>query len=1014
MRVNLSEWALKHPASIVYFMLVLSVSGIWAYMNLGRAEDPDFTMKIMLVKSVWPGATSKQVAELVTERVEKKLLETPGVDILKSYSKPGESVIFVQLKEYIRGRDVSDAWYQVRKKLNDMSHSFPEGVRGPFVNDEFGDTFGNIIAFTGDGFDINQLRIAADRISKEVWRIPDVKKVELLGVQSERIYVEVSHAKLASLGLDPATIFDVLQRENAMTPSGFINTNSDKFQLRLSNDFETIENIREIGLNIGGRTFRLGDIADIRRGLVEPPEPRFRFNGQDAIGLAISMQQGGDVIKLGENVNNLVNRIKSELPQGLDTNVVSDQPTIVKRSINEFVKSLAEAIVIVLAVSFLSLGLRTGMVVALSIPIVLLVTFTLMKIFDINLQRVSLGALIIALGLLVDDAIIAVEMMVVKLEEGWDRVKAATFAFESTAIPMLTGTLVTVAGFLPIGFARSSSSEYCFSIFAVVTIALLISWIVAVLFTPYIGFKILPASMVKVQHGNVYDTPFYKALKQLVERCLRYRKTVIGFTLVCFVLSMLGFKFLIQSQFFPSADRPELLVDLTLPQGASLKATTEQAEQIEQLLLKETGIDHFVTYVGSGTTRFYLAIDQQFVNDNYAQFVVLTKNIEAREQVRNHLESIAGDLFPQSRVRVQRLENGPPVGFPVQFRISGADFNTIRSIAAQVAFVLRQNPYSKDVQLDWNEMTKQLKLDIDQNKARALGLSSQQIATALNSLLVGSTITQLREGDQLIDVVGRVVEPERTMITTLPDINIHTQSGKYVPLSQVATISFELEEGIIWRRNRVPTITVRTDVKDGLQAVEMTKQVDLQINELRAKLPDGYSIEIGGVIEESGKGERSIMAILPLMAIVTITLLIFQLQSISQTIIVLITAPLGLIGVAIALIVFSAPMGFVANLGVIALSGMIMRNSVILVDQIEQDKRAGKSDWDAIVDSTVRRFRPIMLTALAAILAMIPLTHSIFWGPMAMAIMGGLLVATLLTILFLPALYAAWYKVPVK
>ncbi|HET8705667.1 MAG TPA: efflux RND transporter permease subunit, partial [Pseudomonadales bacterium] len=790
-----------------------------------------------------------------------------------------------------------------------------------------------------------------------------------------------------------------------------IDTDTDRFQLRLSNDFATIENIREIGINIGGKTFRLGDIAQVSRGLADPPEPRFRYNGQDAIGLSISMRDGGDVIKLGANVHDLVERIKGELPRGLDLHVVSDQPEIVRTSINQFVKSLLEAVVIVLGVRFLSLGLRTGMVVALSIPLVLLATFTCMKLFGVNLQRISLGALIIALGLLVDDAIIAVEMMVVKLEEGWDRFKAATFAFESTAVPMLTGTLITIAGFLPVGFANSATAEYCFSIFAVVAISLLISWVVAVLFTPYIGFKILPSHFANVNHAGAYNTPFYNKLRSLLELCLRYRYVVILITVASFVLSILGFKYIIQTQFFPSSDRVELLVDLTLPQGASIKATTEEASRMEKILANDPDIAHFVSYIGSGTTRFYLAIDQQLVNDNYAQFVIVTKDVEARERLRMRLDGLADEQFPQTRIRVQRLENGPPVGFPVQFRVSGPDFNTIRDIAAKVALIVREHPYAKDVNLNWNEMSKQLKLDVDQHKARALGLSSQQIAASLNMLLNGSSITQLREGDQLIDVVGRVVEQERAMITTLPDINIHTQSGKYVPLSQVANISFGMEEGIIWRFNRMPTITVRSDIKDGVQAVDVDHQLDAKMESLRQQLPPGYSIEMGGAVEESSKGEESIKAVMPVMVLVIITLLILQLQNISQTIIVLITAPLGLIGVAMALIAFNAPMGFVANLGVIALSGMIMRNSVILVDQIEKDKIAGKSAWDAIVESTVRRFRPIMLTALAAILAMIPLTRSIFWGPMAMSIMGGLLVATLLTVLFLPALYAAWYRV---
>ena len=1032
--LNLSEWALRHRSMVAYLIIVLMLGGVLSYFQLGRAEDPDFTFKAMVVRTIWPGATAREVELQVTERLEKKLQEVPWVDVIRSSSKTGESLVFVLIKDYTPKNEVADAWYQVRKKIGDIRHTLPAGVQGPFMNDEFGDTFINIFALTGDGFDLARLRQEADRIARELRLVDNVKKIELIGVQEEKIYIEVAHAKLATLGLNPLAIFDALQKQNAMTPAGFFETASDRVQLRVSGDFSSLESIREIGIQADGRLFRLGDIATVRRGFSDPPTPRMRVAGEDAIGIAIAMNKGADVIKLGERLRSEVARLQAALPKGIDIHVVADQPEVVRQSIMLFMSSLAEAVVIVLAVSFLSLGLRTGAVVALSIPLVLAITFLLMAAFGIDLQRISLGALIIALGLLVDDAIIAVEMMVVKMEQGWDRFRAATFAYTSTAFPMLTGTLITAAGFTPVGFARSSAGEYTFSIFAVVSIALLVSWVVAVLFTPYLGYRILDpeALLAKAQqHGDdIYDTPFYRRVRASVDWCVRHRWRVIGATLGAFVLSLVVLTTGVQKQFFPAASRPELLIDLWLPQGASLKATETQAKKVEQLLLTDPdmkkAVKYFASYIGNGSPRFYLPLDLKLFSDNFAQIVITTHGIEAREALKQLLEARfvdeSGD-WSGLRPRVLRLENGPPVGFPVQFRVSAGspaatpgqtpgELGPLRRVAEQVATVMRANPHTRDVNFDWNEMGKAIRLDVDQDRARALGISSQELSEFLNAMLTGMSVTRMREGDQLVDVVARAAGDDRARLSALADINIHTASGRYVPLAQVAKIGYELEEGLVWRRNRVPTITVMADIRDNTQAPVVSAQIDAQLATLRASLPPGFRIEMGGATEESRKGEASIMAVMPLMLAGVITLLMIQLQSMGRTLLVLLTAPLGLIGVAIALMLFNVPFGFVANLGVIALSGMIMRNSVILVDQIEQDEKSGKPRREAIVGSTVRRFRPIMLTAAAAILAMIPLTRSWFWGPMAVAIMGGLIVATLLTLLFLPALYAAWYRVP--
>ncbi|MES2772496.1 MAG: efflux RND transporter permease subunit [Pseudomonadota bacterium] len=1019
---NLSEWALRHRAMVAYLIVVLLLAGVFSYFKLGRAEDPNFTFKAMVVRTLWPGATAREVELQVSERIEKKLQETPWADVIRSNSKAGESLVFITLKDYTPKNQVANAWYQARKKLSDIETTLPAGVKGPFINDEFGDTFSNIFALSGDGVDMAVLRQEAERIARELRQVAQVKKTELIGVQEEKIYIEIAQAKLANLGLDPLLVSQALQKQNALGPAGYFETDSDRIRLRVSGALSSLDDLRQLSLNANGVSFRLGDVATLRRGFAEPPAPRMRVQGKEAIGIGVVVDQGSDVIKVGAQLQQAVQRLAQNLPRGIVLQVVADQPEIVRQSISLFMSSLLEAVLIVLIVSFLSLGLRTGAVVALSIPLVLAITFVLMALCGIDLQRISLGALIIALGLLVDDAMIAVEMMVVKMEQGWDRFRAATFAYSSTAFPMLTGTLITVAGFTPVGFARSAAGEYTFSIFAVVSIALLASWLVAVVFTPYLGYKILNSKKLldkaQKQGEALYQSPFYGTVRRVVTACLTYRWRVIGITLAAFLLALLVLATCVQKQFFPASSRPELLVDLWLAQGASLHATEAQVKKLEALLLNDPelkkSVRYFTSYLGNGSPRFYLPLDQQLFNDNFAQLVVTTPNIAAREALKRRLEAYFADRsgeFAPTHGRVLRLENGPPVGFPVQFRVSGEDLSALRQTAEAVASVMRRNPHLQDISFDWNELSKTIQLEIDQDRAQALGVSTQSIAELLNGMLQGMSVTYVRAGDQLIEVLIRASGDERSQIAALAELNIRTASGRSLPLAQLVKIRYTLEEGLIARRNRLPTITVRADLRDDTQASVVSGQIDRQLAGLRQKLAPGLRIETGGTTEESAKGEASILAVMPLMLLAVITLLMIQLQSIGRTVLVLLTAPLGLIGVALALLIFQLPFGFVANLGVIALSGMIMRNSVILVDQIEQDEKAGQSRWTAIVEATVRRFRPIVLTAAASILAMIPLTRSVFWGPMAVAIMGGLIVATLLTLLFLPALYAAWYRV---
>ena len=1039
-RFNLSEWALGHRSLVLYAMIVLALAGILSYTKLGQSEDPPFTFKVMVIRTGWPGATARQVEEQITDKLEKKLQETPNVDVIRSYSKPGESFVFFQLKDSAPPAAVPDTWYQVRKKIGDIRNTLPAGIQGPSFNDEFGDVYGNIYALTGAGFSYADLKKYADRIRAELLRVPDVAKVEFFGEQDEKIFIELSNTKLATLGVDVPTIVNALATQNAINPSGAFETASDKIFLRTTGDFDSVEAIRETTIRANGRLFRIGDIARVQRGYADPPQPKMRFLGREAFGIGVAMAKGGDIIELGANLDREIERLRRDLPVGLELAQVTSQPQAVQRSVNEFVRSLAEAVLIVLAVSLLSLGLRTGIIVALTIPLVLAATFLFMRVGDIGLHKISLGALILALGLLVDDAIIAVEMMATKMEQGWDRLRAASFTYESTAMPMLSGTLVTVAGFLPIATAASATGEYTRSIFQVSAIALLVSWVAAVVFVPYLGYQLLPdlAQKSGKQPGKpgwfarlrgrrtstpalprtaaekehaIYETPFYGRLRTVVSWCVSYRKTVIVATVGLFALAIFAFRFIPQ-QFFPASSRPELLVELRLPEGSSFAATEATVTQFEQVLDREQGIVNYVSYVGQGSPRFYLPLDQQLTHANFAQFVIQTGGMKEREALRARLIERFDEELVGLRANITRLENGPPVGFPVQFRVSGEDIAIVRRNAERVAEVMRENPNLSNVQFDADGKSKVIKVDIDQEKVRLLGLSSQDLSTLLNTSLNGLTVTQYRERDKLIEVLMRGGSEERAKLSYLQDLAIPTRSGKSVPLSQVATIAYTFEDGIAWRRNRLPTVTVRANVYGSVQAPAVTAQIEPRLAAIKASLPAGYRLETGGAVEDSAKGQKSVAAGFPLFILVVLTVLMIQLQSLSRVAMVVLTAPLGLIGVAAFMLLFNQPFGFVAMLGTIALSGMIMRNSVILVDQIDQDIRAGHAPRSAVVEATVRRFRPITLTAAAAVLAMIPLTRSAFFGPMAVAIMGGLVVATALTVLFLPALYAAWFRVP--
>ncbi|RON83349.1 ACR family transporter [Pseudomonas chlororaphis] len=1004
---NLSEWAIRHQSFVWYLMFVALLMGVFSYMNLGREEDPSFTIKTMVIQTRWPGATQEETLKQVTDRIEKKLEELDSLDYVKSYTRPGESTVFVYLRDTTSGKDIPEIWYQVRKKINDIRGDFPQGLQGPGFNDEFGDVFGSVYAFTADGLSMRQLRDYVEQVRAEVREVPNLGKVEMVGEQDEVIYLNFSTRKLAALGIDQRQVLQSLQSQNAVTPAGVIEAGPERISVRTSGQFASEKALATVNLRLNERFYRLADIAEISRGYVDPSTPQFRFNGQPAIGLAIAMKKGGNIQDFGKALHAKMDQLTAELPVGVGVHTVSDQAEVVEKAVGGFTSALFEAVVIVLVVSFVSLGVRAGLVVACSIPLVLAMVFVFMEYSGITMQRISLGALIIALGLLVDDAMITVEMMVTRLEMGESKEQAATFAYTSTAFPMLTGTLVTVAGFVPIGLNASSAGEYTFTLFAVIAVAMLVSWIVAVLFAPVIGVHILSTN---VKPHSEEPGRIGRAFNGGLLWAMRNRWWAIGITVLAFVLSVVGMRF-VQNQFFPSSDRPEILVDLNLPQNASIAETRMAVDRLEATLKDDPDIERWSTYIGEGAIRFYLPLDQQLQNPYYAQLVIVSKGLESRTALTERLKKRLRDDFVGIGSYVQALEMGPPVGRPIQYRVSGKDIDQVRKHAIELATELDKNAHIGEIIYDWNEPGKVLRIDIAQDKARQLGLSSEDVAQLMNSIVSGSTVTQVHDDIYLINVVGRADDSERGSPETLQNLQIVNPNGTSIPLLAFATVRYELEQPLVWRRDRKPTITIKASVRDEIQPTDLVRLLKPDIDKFAAGLPVGYSVATGGTVEESGKAQGPIAKVVPLMLFLMATFLMIQLHSVQKLFLVASVAPLGLIGVVLALVPTGTPMGFVAILGILALIGIIIRNSVILVTQIDEFEHAGYSPWDAVVQATEHRRRPILLTAAAASLGMIPIAREVFWGPMAYAMIGGIIVATLLTLLFLPALYVAWYKI---
>ena len=1007
---NLTEWALNHRQLIWFFIFVSALAGAYAYQGMGRMEDPNFTIRKMIVAVGWPGASALEMEQQITDRIEKKLQDIPGLDYVESYSRPQQAVIFVTLKETVPTADIRPTWFEIRNTVNSLD--LPQGIVGPYFNDRFDDVYGNIFALTSDGFSYEEMRRKAEEIRQDLLQVNAVKKVSLIGIQPEKVYIEMDTGKLAKMGIDPMLVAAVIKKQNTLTPSGMLETETDNIFLRVTGLFDSVEALRNLPIRVLDRTLRLSDIATVRRAFADPPEPRMYYNGEPAIGIAVSMEQGGNILDLGKILNTTFDRIRASLPLGLTIHQVANQPQVVKASIDEFVKTLTEAIAIILLVSFLSLGLRSGMVVALCIPLVVAATFLSMRIAGIDLHRVSLGALIISLGLLVDDAIIAVEMMAVKLEQGWDKVRAATYAYTVTAFPMLSGTLITCAGFIPIGFSKGMSSEFCKSIFPVITLSLLISWVVSVMVTPLFG-----TYLIRIKHGakdepekDIYDRAFYRGFRRVLVFCLRFRVLVLGLTVAGFALSLYGFQF-VREEFFPSSVRPELVVELTLPEGASLAAMDAQARAFAAAIKANGNIDHFACYVGSGAPRFILTFDPVLPRSNFAQFVIVAKSLAGRKQLQKELAALLAEHFPEVRGQIKTLQLGPPEPYPVMLRVSGPDIDQVRRIAEQVRDAMTADPDLRQVNFNWYEKTKMLRLSVDQDKARMLGVNSSDLALAIQSQISGLPVSQYREADRTIDIVLRLDAGDRQSLAAVGQLPIHVGKGKTIPLEQIATIGFELEDGLIWRRNLLPTITVQADTAGAVTGNDATKKVYDALAPLRAKLLPGYAVEIGGIAEQSAHATAYILEMAPVMALLIVIVLMIQLQNIPNMILTLFTAPLGIMGVVASLILFAMPMGFLAQLGILALSGIIIRNSVILMDQIDRQIAAGETRYHAIINAAVLRFRPIMLTAAAAILGMLPLALDRFWSPMAVSIGGGLLGATLLTLLVLPCMAAALYRV---
>lgn len=1005
--LNLAEWSLNHKQFIYFFLFLFFVAGVFSYENLGRMEDPDFTIKQMVVSAAWPGATARQMEEQVTDKIEKKLQDLPGLKYLKSYSAPGQTVIYVNLQDTVPQRDVRSRWLEARNMVNDIKGTLPSGVTDPSFNDRFDEVYGIVYALTGDGYTYEEMREKAEKIRRHLLGVPSIKKVHLLGVQTEKIYIEVENSKLAQLGIAPSLITSTLQAQNAMTASGMLETSSDNVYLRVTGMFENLDDIRNIPIQAGGRTFRLGDIAKVTRTYTEPTDPKFYYNGEPALGIALAMEPGGNILTLGKNLEKTIEQIRKNLPAGLEIHQTVNQPQVVTTSIDEFSKSLLEAIIIVLIVSFASLGVRPGAVAAVCIPLVIAATFTFMYLLNIPLHRVSLGALIISLGLLVDDAIIVTEMMVLKLEQGFERTKAACYAYQVTAFPMLTGTLITCAGFIPVGFAPGSASEFVVSLFWVIAISLLLSWLVAATATPLMGYQFIKVQS-KATH-NVHDTKFYRWFRKILTWCLLHRNVVLIATVASFVgsIGLLGY---VKQEFFPASTRPELIVQLELQEGASLKSTEEVAQQFATKIQDDPRIAYYTYHVGEGAPRFVLSFNPTFGKSNFAEFVIVANDMHARNELRAEINALANKEFSNTQIHVKLINLGPSSDYPVMLRVKGYDHDQVREIAHQVAAIMEDHPGTQAVNLNWSEKSKSMHLAIDQDKARKLGVTSQSLATSLQTQLSGSGAAEFRENDKTVGIVFRFDAQDRNDPSRMKDLNIHIGNGKYVPLDQIANISFEAEDGLIYRRDLKPMILVQAETKPGFKGDSVTEQVYNNLADLRASLPFGYSIEYDGPKESSVESSGFIIQTVPAMVIVIMILLMIQLQNIAKMIMTLLTAPLGIIGVSLGLFITGNPMGFVAQLGILALSGIIMRNSVILMDQIDQHQTAGEPLWDAIIDSAIIRFRPIMLTAAAAIFGMLPLVSSVFWGPMAVAIASGLFGATILTLIVLPVMYAAWYK----
>lgn len=1040
---NLSRWAVTHPSFILFLIGASLLAGLQAYLQMGRAEDPSFTIKTAIVSATWPGATAEEVQRQVAERIEDKLRETPYLDFLRTYCLPERMLVLVQLKDTIPKKQVPETWYQLRKKLNDIRSTLPQGVLGPAVNDEYGDVYSAIYAFHGDDYTPAELKRIVESARKRLLRVSDVEKVDIIGDQPQKVFIELSHRKLATLGISPQKIFDSVTAQNAILPSGKVETEQDRVFVRVDGAFDAVEAISNVPVSGLNRTLKLGDIAEIKRGYEDPSEFTMSFDGKQSVGLGVVMRKGGNVLSLGERIDKEMQFIRTEIPAGVEIGTVAFQPAVVDESVSEFLRSFVEALIIVLCVSFLSLGFRTGIVVALSVPTVLAISMVIMNSIGMDLDRISLGALILALGLLVDDAIIAVEMMAVKLEQGWSRVDAATFAWSSTAFPMLSGTMITAAGFIPVGFAKSAAGEYAGGIFWVVGIALMTSWFTAVVFTPYLGVMLLPEKIASSKDHHNYNTGMYRSLRAIITLCVRNPLKVVSVTLVAFIASMHGFTQL-QQQFFPQSSRPELMVDIKMPEGSSFLATADMVRKVESLLVKKLpnsedkdqdhakqpfsfldliihrthdsdwDVNHFTSYTGAGSARFFLALNPDLPNASFAKIVIQTTGVKAREKLRRELLAAfeSDPQFAVPRLRVLRLDFGPPVGFPVQFRVMGPDREGVLAIGDKVREIMRQEKATVDVNFEWNEASKMIRLAVDQDRAHSMGLNTQEISSTLQTLLSGAPIAQFREGTETVEVVVRAIPEERLELDSLQNLSLFNNDGKAIPLSQVATAHYELEPPILWRRNQETMLTVRSDTIDGVQAPDVTNRIFPKL--LALDLPPGYRIERGGAVEESEKANLALFSVFPVMILIMLTLLMLQVQSFKKAALVFGIAPLGLIGAVAFLLIFNAPFGFVALLGVIALAGMDMRNSVILIDQIDQDMQGGLTEWEAVIESAVRRARPVILTAATAILAMIPLTRSVFWGPMAIAIMGGLSVATFLTLINLPALYVLIFRVKPK